>query len=202
MLTELGLRCIALDSKGYGETASHLMNEYDGYLAHETAQGSSDNLHDFGFKNHADAVAGISKQLGVDKIIIGGHDWGGAVVWRVAQWYPNLVTHVMSVCTPYFKVFDQYVSTEQLTKSGVPQFGYQLQFGSADGVVEKVVNNEAKLRKFLSGLYGGKPKSGKLFMDPRKGVDLDLVENDDIGMTPLLSEEVCQEFTISRALVD
>lgn len=156
----------------------------------EMAQGTSDNLHDFGFKNHADAIAGISKQLGVDKIIIGGHDWGGAVVWRVAQWYPDLVTHVFSVCTPYFKVFDQYVSTEQLTKSGVPQFGYQLQFGSSDGVVEKVVNDEAKLRKFLSGLYGGKPKSGKVFMDPRKGVDLDLVENDEIGMTPLLNEEV------------
>ena len=27
-------------------------------------------------------------------------------------------------------------------------------------------------------------------MDPRTGVDLDLVENDEIGMTPLLSEEV------------
>lgn len=53
-----------------------------------------------------------------------------------------------------------------------------------------MVNNEAKLRKFLSGLYGGKPKSGKTFMDPRTGVDLDLVENDEIGMTPLLSEEV------------
>lgn len=102
-----------------------------------------------------------------------------------------MVSHVFSVCTPYFKVFDQYISTEQLVKSGaIPQFGYQLQFGSEDKKVEKVVNNEAKLRKFLSGLYGGKPKSGKTFMDPRTGVDLDLVENDEIGMTPLLSEEV------------
>lgn len=77
-----------------------------------------------------------------------------------------------------------------MVKGGVPQFGYQLQFGSEDQKVEKVVKDEAKLRKFLSGLYGGKPKSGKVFMDPKVGVDLDLVENDEIGMTPLLSEEV------------
>ena len=109
------------------------------------------------------------------------------------------MSHVFSVCTPYFKVFDQYVSTEQLTKSGIPQFGYQLQFGSADGIVEKVVNNEAKLRKLLSGLYGGRPKSGKLFMDPRNGVDLDLVENDEIGMTPLLNEEVRGDYTNLRS---
>lgn len=133
---------------------------------------------------------GICKQIGVSKITIGGHDWGGAVVWRVCQWCPDLVSHVFSVCTPYFKVFDQYVSTEQLVKGGVPQFGYQLQFGSEDQKVEKVVNDEAKLRKFLKGLYGGKSKSGKVFMDPKTGVDLDLVENDEIGMTPLLNEEV------------
>lgn len=43
-------------------------------------KGSTDDLRAFGFKNHADAVAGIAKQIGAHKIIIGGHDWGGAVV--------------------------------------------------------------------------------------------------------------------------
>ena len=161
------------------------------YIQLTAPQGSSNNLRDFGFKAHADAIAGISARLNVSNIIIGGHDWGGAVIWRVAQWYPDLVTHVFSVCTPYFRVFDQYVSTEQLTKSGIPQFGYQLQFGSADEVVEKVVNSEERLRKFLCGLYGGRPKSGKVFMDPKTGVDLGLVEGDEIGMTPLLNQEVC-----------
>ena len=128
--------------------------------------------------------------MGLDKIIIGGHDWGGAVVWRVAQYYPDLVTHVFSVCTPYFRVYDQYISTEGLIENGIKQFGYQLQFGSPDQKVEKVVTNEPKIRKFLSGMYGGRPKSGKTLMTPEEGVDLDVIENDEIGMTPLLSEEV------------
>lgn len=128
----------------------------------------------------------------MDKIIVGGHDWGGAVVWRIAQWYPNLVSHVFSVCTPYFSVHDQYVSTESLVKRGVPQFGYQLQFGSPDHKVEKVVTDETKMWKFLAGFYGGRPKSGKKFFIPKEGIDLSLIEEDEIGMTPLLNQEVSE----------
>lgn len=114
----------------------------------------------------------------------------GAVVYRVAQWYPDLVSHVFAICTPYFKVFDEYVPTIALVRNGVPQFGYQLQWGSDDEKVEKVVRNETTLRKFLSGLYGGRPKSGKIFMTPEDGVDLKLIEEKEVGQTPLMSKEV------------
>ena len=50
--------------------------------------------------------------------------------------------------------------------------------------------DETKMRKFLLGLYGGKPKSGKTFMTPEHGIDLDLIENDEFEMTPLMSQEV------------
>lgn len=73
---------------------------------------------------------------------------------------------------------------------GVPQFGYQLQLGSPDQEVEKVVNDQEKMKKFLLGFYGGKPKSGKNFFVPEKGIDLDMIEKDEIGMTPLLNEAV------------
>ena len=162
---------------------------------HATAnnyKGTSSDIHDFGFKAHADAIAGICKQIGANRIIIGGHDWGGAVVFRVAQWYPDLVSHVFSVCTPYFHVSDQYVPTEALVKGPVPQFGYQLQFGSLDQKVEKVVNNEAKVRKFLLGAYGGKPSSGRKFMTPEHGIELSTIEEDEFEMTLLLSHEVCK----------
>ena len=74
-------------------------------------------------------------------------------------------------------------------QGGVPQFGYQLQFGSDDQKVEKAVNDDTKLRRFLLGMYGGRPKSGKKFMTPEHGIDLSLLD-DEIAMTPLLSEEV------------
>lgn len=137
--------------------------------------------------------------MGVNKIIVGGHDWGGAVIWRIAQWYPDLVSHCFSVCTPYFAVHDQYVPTETIVKGGVPQFGYQLQFGSEDRKVEKTVTNETKTRNFLKGFYGGRPESGKTFMKPEEGIDLGMIENEKIGMTPLLDNEV---FQLPYAMLD
>ena len=172
LLTGLGFRCIALDSMGYGDT------------------GTSPDLRDFGFKSHADAVEAISKDVGAETIVLGGHDWGGAAVYRIAQWKPQLVSHVFSVCTPYFKVMDKYVSTQDLIDQGVKQFGYQLQWGSEDGKVEAVVKDERTMRNFLLGAYGGRPKSGRKFMTPEEGVFLDVVRDDEFGKSPLLSDEV------------
>ena len=87
-----------------------------------------------------------------------------------------------------------------MVNSGVPQFGYQLQFGSEDHKVEKVVTDEAKMRKFLSGFYGGRPKSGKRFFNPKEGVDLKLIEEDEFGMTPLLNQEV-RVIQLSRSII-
>lgn len=108
----------------------------------------------------------------------------------MAQWYPDLISHVFAVCTPYFKIHDQYVSTEMLVKNGVPQFGYQLQFGSPDHQVENVVTDETRMRKTLKGFYGGRASSGRPFMLPEKGIDLESVQNDDFTMTPLFDDEV------------
>ncbi|KXL49052.1 hypothetical protein M433DRAFT_147658 [Acidomyces richmondensis BFW] len=171
MLLSLNFRCVAIDCMGYGGT------------------GSSNRLSDFSLKTHADAIAGIAKHLGTSKIILGGHDWGGLVVYRTAQWYPDLVTHVFSVATPYWSPQDEYVSTEALVNGPLPQFGYQLQFGSEDNKIENVVKGEKMIRKFLKGIYGGKPRSGKSFMSPEKGIDLELLQSDEFDMTPLLNEE-------------
>merc|ERR1712070_1062729 len=84
MLLNQGLRCLALDCMGYGQT------------------GFSPDLKDYTFQTHADAIAELARQQGIPSIILGGHDWGGAVVYRVAQFYPDLVSHVFSVATPFF----------------------------------------------------------------------------------------------------
>ena len=120
MLLAQGLRCIALDCMGYGDT------------------GFSPDLKDYTFRVHADAIAELAKQQGIPQIILGGHDWGGAVVYRVAQFYPELVSHVFSVATPYFPVTPEYRSVEELVKGGLDVFGYQLQWGSEEHPVEKL----------------------------------------------------------------
>ncbi|KAK4502885.1 hypothetical protein PRZ48_006311 [Zasmidium cellare] len=172
LLNTLGFRTLALDCMGYSDT------------------GTSPDLSLFGYKAHADAIAGIAAAIGVHKVIIGGHDWGGAVVYRVAQWHPSLITHVFSVCTPYQPPVERYISTETLSQTTLPQFGYQLQFGSEDGKVERVVRDEGRMRKFLLGMYGGRPSGrGKKFMSPIHGVDLGMVEEGEFGGSPLFEEE-------------
>lgn len=111
------------------------------------------------------------------------------VVYRTAQWYPELITHVFSVCTPYWGPTDQFVPAEALVNGPLPQFGYQLQFGSEDQKVEKVIKDGPMIRKLLNGMYGGKPSSRTLVMTPEKGLNLDVIQHDDIGMTPLLNQE-------------
>jgi soluble epoxide hydrolase/lipid-phosphate phosphatase len=90
------------------------------------------------------------------------------VVWRAAQWYPELVSHVFSVCTPYTAPHKEYFSTEDLVKGPLPQFAYQLHLAS--GEVEKSVKDKQSIRQFLKGLYGARGPKGELAFDPEKGV--------------------------------
>jgi soluble epoxide hydrolase/lipid-phosphate phosphatase len=114
------------------------------------------------------------------------HYRGGFVVWRAAQWYPDLITHVFSVCTPYTAPHKVYFSTEDLVKGQLPQFGYQLHLAS--GEVEKSVKDEQSIRQFLRGLYGARGPNGELVFDPEKGI---LAENlPVIGESKILKGKV------------
>ena len=75
-------------------------------------------------------------------------------------------------------------------KNGIPQFGYQLQFGSEDRKLEKVIVGEERVRKWLKGMYGGRASSGRVLMTPAEGVDLGMIVGEEFGMTPLLDEVV------------
>lgn len=113
------------------------------------------------------------------------------VVYRAAQWYPDLISHVCSVCTPYMAVHDKFIPTEYLVKGPLPQFGYQLQLGSEEQVVEKAIGkDEGKITKFLKGVYGGQPASGEPLFTPEEGIRLSGLD-EEISMTPLLDEAVC-----------
>jgi hypothetical protein len=122
---------------------------------------------------------------------------GGFVVWRAAQWYPDLVSHVFSVCTPYTAPSKDFVSTEDLVKGPLPQFAYQLHLAS--GEVEKSVKDEQSIRQFLMGMYGGRGPNGELVFEPEKGV---LAENlPVIGDSRLLYGKVSNDLLRSWPIV-
>jgi len=153
MLLDMGFRVVVPDMLGYGGT---------------DAPTVPPNLHRYSLKNISDDIAELAKIVGAEKIILGGHDWGGFVVWRAAAWHPELITHVFAVCTPYTAPHRQYMSLEDLANGPLPQFGYQIHLAS--GEVEKIVKDETAIRQFLRGMYGAKGPNREEAFDPIKGV--------------------------------
>ncbi|CAG8960677.1 hypothetical protein HYFRA_00013445 [Hymenoscyphus fraxineus] len=138
-LTSLGLRVVAPDMMGYGGTAAPAEPEF------------------YTFKRAADDIAALAKEIGVHHIILGGHDWGGAVVYRVAMYYPELISAVFSVCTPFLVPQSEYKPLSRL-----PNFKYQIQLAGPE-LEAKIVGAE-KIRQFLSGFYGGRTPEGEILM--------------------------------------
>ncbi|CAI6337334.1 unnamed protein product [Periconia digitata] len=154
LLLDMGLRVVAPDLMGFGGTDAPKVPPNDISL--------------YGFKRASDDIAELAKIVGSRQIILGGHDWGGAVVWRAALWHPDLISHVFSVCTPYSAPSKQYISTEDLARGPLPQFGYQIQLAS--GEVEKFIKDEPSIRQFLKGIYGAKGANGEHLMIPEQGI--------------------------------
>lgn len=103
------------------------------------------------------------------QIILGGHDWGGALVWRVALWYPELIKGVFSVCTPYHAPAKSYRALEDVIAAGGTQnFTYQLHFKGPE--VESHCQGEEKVRQFLNCIHGGQGPNGEFAFRPRQGV--------------------------------
>jgi len=140
----------------------------------------------------------LAKQLGAPKIILGGHDWGGFVVYRTAQWYPELVTHVFSICTPYTAPSGRFISLAEMVNGPLPQFGYQMQLAGPE--LEANVTSYNQVRNFLRALYGGRSEQGKPCFGPETGIDLDGLET--IGVAPSLDGEACSSEIRSQTVID
>lgn len=98
---------------------------------------------------------------------------------------------MFAVATPYNATSKTFTSTEALAKGKLPNFGYQLQLGSEGGVMEGFMGDDRGLvEKFLNGMYGGRTSSRRKFMVPEKGVDLDVMREDEVGKTPFFEEKV------------
>ncbi|XP_030346379.1 bifunctional epoxide hydrolase 2 isoform X2 [Strigops habroptila] len=126
-LVDAGFRVIALEMKGYGEsTAPPDIKEY-----------SQEQIC-------KDLVVFLDK-LGIPQTVLIGHDWGGALVWNMALFYPERVRAVASLNTPY-RPADPSVDIVERMKS-IPTFDYQFYFqepGVAEAELEKDIGRTLK----------------------------------------------------------
>jgi pimeloyl-ACP methyl ester carboxylesterase len=114
----LGFRAIAPDMRGYGR--SSIYRRHDDYaLEHIVAD-----------------MMELLDHLGATKAVWVGHDWGGPVVWSIAQQHPECVHGVASLCVAYqpegfaaenvIPLVDRSVYPEDKYPAG--QWDYQLHY--------------------------------------------------------------------------
>lgn len=173
-LTSLGLEVIAPDCLGYGRSDSP----------------PTSSITDYTYRRIADDIEELCRQLGISSIILGGHDWGGAIVYRVAQFKRHLVKALFSICTPYQMPSAQFVPLKQQVARILPNFAYQLHFVS--GELEAAIQSRREIRQFLNCLYGARTVTdgegkGEAAFDVNGRVKFDLLPR--IGKTKLLNDE-------------
>ncbi|CAG8182649.1 unnamed protein product [Penicillium olsonii] len=188
MLVNMGLRVVAPDCLGYGRTVQPPPQHPK---PSSQDQDAPDDFTPYSHKSCAADIKALATHLGERTIILGGHDWGAAFAYRIAMWYPDLVSHLFTVCVPYARPMKESISLESLVQNAAPHFAYQIQF--KNGELEKVIKSKDEIRQFLLALYGGRTEAGEVGFDAHKGVLVDKIG----GLKPskLLSEEELEYYT-------
>ena len=80
MFLEMGLRVVCPDMMGYGRTVrDRPLRFHFRMLLLKVSQDAPnvppESLSYYGFKRAADDIKELAKQLGLSRIILGGHDW-------------------------------------------------------------------------------------------------------------------------------
>src|SRR5947209_7359337 len=82
-LAEAGYRVLAPDQRGYGRTSRpDAIEEYD--ILHLTGD-----------------LLGLLDDIGEEKAVFVGHDWGSMVVWQLALLAPQRVAGVVGMSVPF-----------------------------------------------------------------------------------------------------
>ncbi|KAF5697903.1 epoxide hydrolase 2 [Fusarium mundagurra] len=172
-----GYQIIAPDMLGFGLTGA-------------ACQPSSYTL-----RSIAEDIRDLANVVAKDKkIILGGHDWGGAVVWRTALWFPDLVQGIFSVGTPFIPPSHIYRPIDDVTqREGMECLRYQLQFQGE--LIDKEITDESKTRQFLNAMFAARGSENELGFHPAEGI---LFHNlPKLNPTQLLSH-VEMDYYVSR----
>ncbi|NXD72377.1 HYES hydrolase, partial [Eolophus roseicapillus] len=128
-LVDAGFRVIALEMKGYGESTAPLGEIW------RCSLGAAVGAHSW-----------TASPQGIPQTVLVGHDWGGAVVWNMALFYPERVRAVASLNIPY-RPANPFVDIVEKMKS-IPTFDYQFYFqepGVAEAELERDIGRTLKV---------------------------------------------------------
>ncbi|KAI1340496.1 hypothetical protein F5Y15DRAFT_406780 [Xylariaceae sp. FL0016] len=167
-LLSMDLQVIVPDMLGYGQT------------------DAPESHTEYTMKKMAGHMQQIVKEVTDQPIILGGHDWGAGLAWRVANYYPELLKGIFNICVPYMPPNPVVVTLEQMVEK-LPNFKYQLQLAS--GEAEKIIDaSTARLRGFHNTARDGRTPDGQLAFTIVQGVIEDRLES--VGPSPLHPPEI------------
>lgn len=89
-------------------------------------------------------IAGLIHALGRKKAFVVGHDWGGAVAWIVAQYFPEVVSRLAILNVPHPLEMARGLTTLKQLKKSWYMFFFQLPFGIPESAF--AANDFGKLR--------------------------------------------------------
>ncbi|KAK4190083.1 hypothetical protein QBC35DRAFT_513573 [Podospora australis] len=170
-LVAKGYKVVAPDMIGYGRTSA------------------PQEAGPYSYKSVTADLAALVKEISpAQPIVLGGHDWGGAIVWRFALYYPELLKGVFSVCTPYGPPRAEYAPKKVVIDTVLPNFRYQLQFEDTELETKIMEQGKEGIKKFLNILYGARGEDGKGLFTAAAGVPIDALAG-EVEQSRLLSEE-------------
>ncbi|KTG03771.1 hypothetical protein cypCar_00032718 [Cyprinus carpio] len=122
-LADAGFRVLALDMKGYGDsTAPAVWQKRSVYFRFDTTFNTA-------FVKYRVKKKSFKSSMyfqGIPQVTLVGHDWGGSLVWNMAQFHSERVRAVASLNTPLFPVDPKTNPIERL--KAIPIFDYQIYF--------------------------------------------------------------------------
>ncbi|XP_032817615.2 bifunctional epoxide hydrolase 2 [Petromyzon marinus] len=173
-LADAGYRVIAFDMIGYGDS-SH-----------------PQDIEEYSQENICKGILSFLNKLGILQATFLGHDWGGVVVWNLAQKFPERLRAVGSINTPFLPTNPSENPAEKMAKKpGV--FDYMLYFqkpGVAEAEFEK--NLERTFKLFFRYPEDADPTKNTSNVRERGGIFVGLPE--DPAMSSLLSEKSLQVY--------
>jgi len=175
--SKTNMRVIAIDQRGYGMTR---------------ISGPVDDSS-FSLERACDDIIRLIHTLKVKAVFLVGHDWGGSVVWAMAQHYPHFVRGVASFCTPFFPSFPGK-NPQTILQQRRGRFEYQLYFQTPSAVDEFNSNISRSIRFMIRSYDEPLPSEAKEnFLSPLKFGSM-LKSNVDLSPSRLLSGELLKEF--------
>jgi len=107
-LAKAGFRVIALDLRGYNESAKPVGRK------------------SYRIETLTDDVLGIIQTVVQGRCVVVGHDWGGAIAWNLAMRYPQAVEKLIVLNAPHPHCFFRELQTLRQLRKSWYMFFFQL----------------------------------------------------------------------------